>query len=391
MEFFESLSEREETTEALTEILAELTGRFSSRPPDLGFLFFSRQHSEGIEAAVSRIREATGVTTLLGCTGESIIGGGREVERSASVSLWLGSLPGVKITSFDIDCERTPDGFSFPLTPETAFRDAGENACVLLLGEPLSMPVDVYLRRLNEDHPGLPVVGGMASGATGPDENLLLHNDRLRTCGAVGVVLSGDVKVRTVVSQGCRPVGKPLVVTACDRNSMQKLGGRPALACIQELFTSLTPEDRLLFQRAPHIGVVMNESQHAFGPGDFLIRNVIGVDPDKGTIFVGDYLRRGQTVQFHVRDGEAASLDLKTLLEKTAGNGLAGTAQAALMFCCNGRGTRLFDTPNHDIDTVLDQLGEIPVSGFFAQGELGPVGDRNHLHGFTTCVVIFGL
>ncbi len=388
MEFAESLSRRDKTTEALDEILSDLKESSSGATPDLGFLFFSHHHVDSAEEVVRRIRAETGVRTLLGCTGESIIGGGSEVERESSMCLWTASLPGASVTSFEFRCDQTQDGFTFPLTPGDVFRNAGEDAVVLLLGEPFTMPVDVYIRRLNEEFPGLPVVGGMASGTTQPGKNRLVHDDVILPIGAVGVVISGGVEVRTVVSQGCRPVGKPLVVTACDRNALQKLGGRAAITCLQELFATLSPEDRKLFQSAPHIGIVMNERQEAFGPGDFLIRNVIGVDQEKGALFIGDYLRRGQTVQFHVRDGQAASDDLTALLEPEQGRGDLA-AEGGLIFSCNGRGTRLFEGPDHDITAVHAALGRIPMAGFFAQGELGPVGAKNHLHGFTTCLALF--
>ena len=389
MEFAESLSTRGKTTEALDEILSELAESRSGETPDLGFLFFSRDHADGMQQAIDRIRDETGVKTLLGCTGESIIGSGREVERETSMCLWTATLPGSTVTSFQLRCDQTQDGFAFPHEPADVIQSAGDDAVVLLLGEPFTMPVDVYVRRLNEECPGIPVVGGMASGATQPGENRLVRDDALLHLGAVGVVITGGVQVRTVVSQGCRPVGKPLVVTACDRNALQKLGGRPAIACLQELFTTLSPEDRQLFQSAPHIGIVMNEGQESFGPGDFLIRNVIGVDQGKGALFVGDYLRRGQTIQFHVRDGQAASDDLAALLEVEKDRG-SSAAAGGLMFSCNGRGTSLFTGPDHDIRAVHDALGQIPVAGFFAQGELGPVGARNHLHGFTACLALFG-
>jgi small ligand-binding sensory domain FIST len=251
------------------------------------------------------------------------------------------------------------------------------------------MPVDMYLRRFNEDHPGIPVIGGMASGGMGPGDNRLLLGDQVLRDGAVGVRVSGAVEIRTVVSQGCRPVGEPLVVTDCDRNAILKLGGRPALDRVQELYSALPAEDRQLFQRAPHIGVVMDERQDRFGPGDFLIRNVIGVDPGHSAVFVGDLLRRGQTVQLHVRDGDAAREDLAALLEAAERDLANPGPRGALLFTCNGRGTRLFSGPNHDIGALVRVWGSIPVGGFFAAGELGPVAGTNHLHGFTACVALF--
>ena len=389
MKIVEAMSTRQDGAAAFDEIRAALSDAGADSPPDLGFVFFSHHHKKSARTIVESIRRELGVAHLLGCTGETIIGDGREIERAHSLSLWLAWLPGVDVRPFRLGCEQTPDGFYFPLEPPDLFADPGPNASVILLGEPFSMPVDVYLRRFNEDHRGIPIIGGMASGAVSPDRNLLVLDDAQYREGAVGVYLSGDFRMRSVVSQGCRPVGKPMVVTACDRNTIHKLGGRSALQSVQELFTQLTPEERQLFQAAPHLGVVMNERQECFGPGDFLIRNIIGVDPAHGAIFVSEWIRLGQTVQFHLRDASAASADLKTLLDiekgRCGGNGQVG----GLVFSCNGRGSRLFTDSHHDVTAVRRTFGKIPISGFFAQGEVGPVGTRNHLHGFTACVALF--
>ncbi len=391
MEFFASLSTERGPDRLLAELTAGVEDTFGGLRPDLGFLFFTPHHVPELARIREEVVRRTGVRTLLGCTGGAIIGGGREVEDAPSATLWLASLPGVRIRPFSVRAEQTPDGFCFPSDPEDLCVSCGVKSAVLLLGEPYSMPVDAFLRRFNEDCPGVPVVGGMASGGRGPGGNFLLINERMRRDGAAGVMLSGPLRFRTIVSQGCRPIGRHHVVTQCDRNAVLELGGKPALRCVQEMFRELTREDRELFQSAPHVGVVMNEHQRAFGPGDFLIRNVMGVDPDSGAIFLGDYVRRGQTIQFHVRDGRAATDDLCALLDREKNDGWHGRGpRAALMFTCNGRGSRFFGRPDHDIGRLRDHLGAIPVSGFFAQGEVGPVGDRNHLHGFTTCVALFG-
>jgi len=391
MKFAESLSTEGVSNRAVEEVCTRTLRDLDGAEPDLGFLFFSPHHAGEIEQIVATVRERTGVRHLFGCTGESIIGSGREIERLPGLSLWLSSLPGLDVRPFHVECQQTPDGFCFPTEPEPdgLFDEPGENASILLLGEPFSMPVDLYLRRFNEDHPGLPIVGGMASGATQPGGNRLVLDGEVHSSGAIGVIISGPYRLSTVVSQGCRPVGKPYVVTECDRNTILKLGGQPAVEALQEMYGGLSPEDRQLFQSAPHAGVVMNERQDEFGPGDFLIRNVVGLDPNRGSVFVSDYLRRGQTIQFHVRDGEAASADLAALLEKRNVESDGRKPHGGLVFSCNGRGTRLFASPDHDILAVREAVGEIPMSGFFAQGEVGPVGKRNHLHGFTTCVALF--
>jgi small ligand-binding sensory domain FIST len=389
MRFSEALSMEGDANSAANEVSVAAIRGSSGEAFDLGFLFFTSHHAEAAREAAVAIRERTGVRHLIGCSGESIIGGGREVEREPAMALWLGSMPGVRLRPFRIECRETPDGFCFPFSPEDLFDEVAPGSALLFLGESFSMPGDQYLRRFNEDHPGIPVIGGMASGARAPGENVLLVDGCEVREGAVGVLLSGRVRVSAIVSQGCRPVGEPLVVTECDRNAILKLGGRPALVRTQEVFSNLPEADRRLFQSAPHVGIAMTENRLRFGPGDFLIRNLVGVDQARGAIFVSDNLRLGQTIQFHVRDGDAADADLRDLLRRERARPGAGPSRGALLFSCNGRGTRMFGGPDHDVAALHEELGPIPVAGFFAHGELGPVGDRNHLHGFTASIALF--
>jgi small ligand-binding sensory domain FIST len=221
----------------------------------------------------------------------------------------------------------------------------------------------------------------------GPGETPLILGPDVQTVGAVGVMLRGDSGAHGVVSQGCRPVGKPLVVTKAQDHHVLELGGRPPLEQLKAILESLPAHDRELFQRGPHVGLVVNEYQDTFGRGDFLVRNVYAVDRASGAMTITDRVRVGQTVQFHVRDAESADEDLRQLLR---GVGESQHERGALMFTCNGRGTRLFDCPHHDAGAVRDELGDIPLAGLFAAGELGPIGGRNFLHGFTASVVIFG-
>ena len=236
--------------------------------------------------------------------------------------------------------------------------------------------------------PGMPVLGGMASGGQEPGENRLFLNSEVVHTGAVGVIVHGDVRVRSVVSQGCRPIGSPFVVTAADRNVVQGLGGAPPLRRLQEMLPTLSERDQALVRRGLHLGLAMNEYQDAFGRGDFLIANVLGADADTGAIAVGNMVRTGQTVQFHVRDDQTADEDLRHLLQVGPGREQS-KAQAALLFSCNGRGTRLFPEPHHDAGVIQELFGPLPLAGFFAQGELGPVGGRNYIHGYTASIALF--
>jgi small ligand-binding sensory domain FIST len=179
-----------------------------------------------------------------------------------------------------------------------------------------------------------------------------------------------------------------MIITKARDNIILELGGRSPLAQLQQLWNELTPRDQHLFQQGLHLGLVINEYQGDFQRGDFLVRNVLGLDRDSGALATNDLVRVGQTIQFHVRDAETADEDLHALLQIDLSAHERPPA-AALAFTCNGRGRRLFTQPHHDARTIRTEAGPIPVAGFFAQGELGPVGGQNFIHGFTASVALF--
>ena len=332
--------------------------------------------------------ELLGTENLLGCSGESIVGVRREIEHEPAVSLWLASWPGVQSTSMLLSFERTPEGGVIQGWPDELAGDWPEGAFVLLLGEPFSFPVEQLLERMNEDRPGVPMIGGMASGGHDPGGNRLIRGRETFAEGAVAAIVHGPVRLDTVVSQGCRPIGKPFVVTKAERNVIHELGGKPALLQLKELFDQLPTREQILVQRYLHVGRVVSEYRDKFEQGDFLVRNVIGIDPGAGAIAIGDYIRTGQTVQFHVRDQEAADGELKQLL-CAARKADKTEPAAALLFSCNGRGTNMFSQPDHDALAIDRSLGSLPLAGFFAQGEIGPIGGQNFMHGFTASIAIF--
>ena len=202
------------------------------------------------------------------------------------------------------------------------------------------------------------------------------------------MAISGGVVVRTLVSQGCRPIGRPIIVTRADRNLIRELGRRPSLEVLRELFEELPTEDQERVESGLHIGRVINEYQDTFGRGDFLVRNVMGAD-DTGGIAINDMVRVGQTVQFHVRDAETADEDLRSMVEGERLDRPATRVAGALLFSCNGRGTRLFPGPDHDVGVLRERYGPVPVAGFFAMGEIGPIGGQNFVHGYTASIVLF--
>ncbi len=383
------MSSRPIPSEALDEVcrpaLEQLQGR-----PDLALLFFSPHHLGAADLLAASAQEQLGARCLIGCVGESIIGNDQEIEGAPALSLWLARWPtAVDLAPFHLALEETSEGYALLGWPDALEAADPARSAVLLLGDPYTFPVDVFLEEMNESHAGLPVLGGMASGTQGPGECRLVLGGRTLNQGAVGVLLQGDLGLRCIVSQGCRPVGRHMVVTKGHDNVITELGGKPPLRQLQELWPELPPGDQQLLRRGGlHVGRVINEYQGEFQRGDFLIRNVLGLDQESGALAITDRVRVGQTVQFHVRDAATADEDLRTLLRLDR-DAHAKRPAAALVFSCNGRGTRLFPEPNHDARAVRGEAGEVPLAGFFAQGELGPVGGQNFIHGFTASVALF--
>lgn len=375
----EALSTRSVTEEAVGEVLDRIGTQLDGETTDLALVFATSHHVEAMPTIAARLRDAKLAGCVIGCSGESILGEGREVESGPALVLWTLRMPGIRVRPFHANSAEAID--SLQIRPHAG---PDPTRAMILLGDPFTFPAEDWLGVMNERHPGLPVVGGMASTATAPGENRLLLDAETVREGAVGVLIDGPIRLKTVVSQGCRPIGRPMIVTKAERNVILELGRLPAVDVLKELLESLPPDEMDRVRQGLHLGRVMSEYQDSFGRGDFLVRNVIGVDP-RGGIAVADVIRVGQTVQFHVRDAESADEDLRELLERSAPE----APVAGLLFTCNGRGTRLFGTPDHDTSVLADRLGNVPVSGFFAMGELGPVSGRNHLHGFTASVLLF--
>jgi len=388
MPFASSHSTNPDLQAALDGICAEISHGLQSAAPDLAFLFVSHSHSGGFESLARQVYEKTGANVLLGCTGETIVGGHNEIESGPAASMWAATLGDVQIEPFHVQFARAADGIVCEGFPTPDDDKSSEVRAVFLFGEPYSSAPNLVLDHFAEEFAGVPVMGGMASGGAGPGTNRLFVNDQTVEFGAVGAVIYGGPQIRSVVSQGCRPIGTHYIVTKADQNIIHELGGVPPLARLRELLPKLPQHDQQLLRHGLHVGIVMNEYQASFARGDFLISNVMGADQDDGSIAIGNSIRVGQTVQFHVRDAATADEDLNQLLDadKLAH---ATAPRAALLFSCNGRGTRLFEEPNHDAGTILQKCGPIPVAGFFAQGEIGPVGGKNHIHGFTASIALF--
>jgi small ligand-binding sensory domain FIST len=362
-------------------VIQQLKQRLGARP-DLLVAYFTSHHSQEAESLHRQLLEQLQPRVLLGCPARGVLGDHVEVEAGAGLTLWAASWPDVELTSFHLSVGEgdVPELSGWPAS-------VPDGAGFVLLADPYTTSPDALLQGIHERFAGAPVVGGMASGSTGPGSANLFTESGMYDEGVVGVAISGSVKLDTVVSQGCRPIGTHFVVTAVDRNAILTLGGKPALDVLHELASGLDPADVDLLQRGGlHVGRVVDERKSHFEQGDFLVRNMLGVDPDKKSLLIGDYLRPGQTVQFMLRDAAAASQELQLLLSREADK---PTPLGALLFSCAGRGSHMFDEPHHDIRGVHTGVGDIPTAGFFAAGEIGPVGGQPFLHGLTASIGLF--
>ncbi|MBM3693493.1 MAG: hypothetical protein FJW77_09430 [Actinobacteria bacterium] len=365
---------------AVGEVAGQVLDALGGDDPDVLVCFVSPHLVGALDDALHALHALLGPRVLLGATASGVLAGTQEVEDGPGVAVFAAVLPGADLVPMALRTEDTPDGPSVVGWPERP--DEGLDADVLLLAaDPFTFPTESFLRRLDRDRPGLPVLGGLASASSRPGGNRLVVDGRIETAGAAAVLVGG-AGVRTVVSQGCRPVGEPLVVTRGERNFVAELAGRPALERLRELAERADDAERALLQRGLQLGFVVDEHRAEFGRGDFLVRSVIGADRETGAIAVGEPVEVGRTVQFHVRDAAAADDDLRALLA-------AETAGAALCFTCNGRGKALFGAPDHDAGVVAETLGPVPVAGMFCAGEIGPVGRRNALHAFTASLALF--
>ena len=391
MQFAAAISRREKTEEAAQQLIASIQFQMPGEI-DLLMVFLTGEHRNTAAFLAARLRQELSPRVLLGCTCEGVVGGDKEVEREPGVSVLAGRLPGVSLTPFHIGFDEwealldTDNTSSLQRRLGLHRKDGMSRAC-LVMGDPFTTPVVDMLEAFESVLPGMPVIGGMASSAYHPGENVLLLNDAFWEEGLIGVRIAGPVRIDTVVSQGCRPIGETMLVTRAEGNIISTLGGKSALAVARKTLGSLSRAEQELVENGVFLGIVINEYQDSFDRGDFLVRSVLGGDENSGAIAVGDTVRAGQTVQFHLRDAQTADEDLRMLMARIAQDETAPTG--GLVFTCNGRGVRMFELPNHDVRAVLDSVPETPLAGFFAQGEIGPIGGKSFIHGHTASIVLF--
>ena len=365
--------------EAGREAARQAARSLAGAPVDLAFVFLSPAHLDAAEEAADAVRAELEPVTFLGCVAEGVLGRERELEEGPGAVVWAASLPGARVEPFHAVALETEDEIGLAGIPELEGA-----ALVAVLVDPFTFPAQALLATLNEEHPGLPLVGGVAVGGREPGAQALLLDDDVHGEGAVGAVLR-DVAVRTVVSQGCRPIGRDAVITQAEGNVVYELAGQPALERLRDEIAALSPGEQALAVRGLLAGLVIDENRPTYERGDYLMRGLLGADEDSGAIAVGEPVRVGQTLRFHVRDAGSADEDLRTALAAIPRERAAG----ALLFTCNGRGTNMFPGPDHDARLVAEAVGGGGVAGFFCGGEIGPVGGRSFLHGFTATMAVF--
>lgn len=363
---------------AVRQALAGLSGR-----ADLVCFFICGEDPDDVTRAGRHAMSLAPGAKVIGCSATGVIGDGQGVELSPAVSAWAATLDGGRLTTFALDTLAAEDRFVVMGLPERK----PDDRVAILLADPYTFPADAFVERSVEVLGDLPLIGGLANGLQGRGSVRLFADGAVHTEGAIGVLLSGPVNVTTVVSQGCRPIGPAMVVTRSEENLLLELAGQPALARLEDIVSELDEDDRELVASGLQIGIVMNEYAERHERGDFLIRGVIGIDPEREGVAIGDVVDIGRTVRFQVRDAATADEDLYDLLD--AHREELGRIDGALLFSCNGRGSAMFGTPDHDAVALRDTLGSIGVAGFFAAGEVGPVGGHNHVHGFTASVLVF--
>jgi len=356
---------------------------------ELACVFTSAVYRADWPALLSLIHERLNPRVLIGCSGSGIIGGTQELEWVPAVSVVAAHLPEVRLYPFVVSPEELeasePGGFwvdKIGASPEAT-------PVFVLCADPFTCDPLKLLQELNGTYPGRPIVGGLVSGGHKPGEHLLFLETAVYQEGAVGVALTGNITMDTIVSQGCRPVGRPYVVTKAEDNLVWELGGRPAVTVLHEVLAGLPAPDRELAQQGSiFVGLVIQEMRHAFTFGDFLIRNVVGIDPGAGGIAISDRVDVGQTLQFHLRDASTSREELRKLLARWDQAHPTPPA-GALLFNCTGRGRALYGVAHHDVQTILSLGGRLPIGGFFCNGEIGPIGSRNFLHGYTASLGVF--
>ncbi len=390
MNWASAISEQPDLGFAIGECIGNLESQLDGQQPHLAVVFVSPHHRAEYGKVVSLVRQYLPTARVFGCSGGGIIGNGVEVEQRPALSITAGVLPDVEIVEFHLEADAVPDLDAGPNSWEELVKvTAGDDPQFVMLADPFSFPTQNLLLGLDFAFARAAKIGGLASGGQQQGGNALFLGEETYNSGAVGLALHGNITVDTVVAQGCRPIGNLMRITESRRNLLISLDNKSPLAVLRELFEQSDERDRGLMRHSLFLGVVMDEFLDSPQQGDFLIRNVVGMDERSGNLAIGELLKEGQMVQFHLRDAETSADDLTSVLDRYAADNGENQVQGALLFSCLGRGQYLYGRANHDTGIFQDKIGQVPLGGFFCNGEIGPVSGTTFLHGYTSSFGLF--
>jgi small ligand-binding sensory domain FIST len=390
MRFVSAISDAVSAQEAAEIACRQVLEQLAGAPCDLAFLFTSAIYRTAWPSLLASLNEQLKPDVLIGCSGSGIIGGGQELEWVPALSIVAAHLPDVRLFPFVVAPDElelsVPGGFwidKIGASPEA-------HPVFVLVADPYTCEPMKLITELNTTYRTRPIIGGLVSGGNEPGEHLIFMNTEVYHEGAVGVAMTGNIAMDTIISQGCRPIGRPYVITKAEENIIWHLKGKQALAVLHDVLAGLSPEDRELAQRGSiFVGLAINEMRQAFSAGDFLIRNIIGIDPDLGGIAVADHVAVGQSLQFQLRDPSTSRQELRRRLQQASQPFHDTPPAGCLLFNCTGRGKSLYGIAHQDVKTIQMISGKVPIGGFFCSGEIGPVGGTNFLHGYTASLGLF--
>jgi small ligand-binding sensory domain FIST len=357
--------------------------------PDLAIVFVSAEHAAHFDAVPTLLKREFENVFMVGCSGGGVIGGGREIEDRPAFSLTGAVLPGVRMKGTHLDAAQVPPVYAEARVWEDALRiTASQQPSFLLLADPFSFEAETFIRGLDRIYPLAPKIGGLASGARQVGGNVLYLGNQVYHSGCVALALTGNIDIDMVIAQGCRPIGDPMFVTSAHENLIRELDGRSPRDVLSALFERLPASDRELFGHSLHLGMAMRTDTSEFAPGDFLIRSILGMDPQSGALWVSANVPANSVVQFHLRDAATSAIDLeRTLITYRASHEIPPDA-GALLFSCHGRGISLYGQADHDCNAFRRLVADLPIGGVFCDGEFGPIQNSTFLHSHTSAFAV---
>lgn len=389
MKWASAISERTSFDDAIAEAAGALHAELGSAQPDLVVAFVSPHHAAAFRELATRVQLHFPRALLVGCSAGGVIGAGHEVEARPALSLTCAVLPGVELKAVHLDPAAMPEEPQAAAWRTAIGADPDADPQLLVFADPYSCDAQGLIHGLDRAYPQGRKVGGLASGGRAPGTSALFVGREVARAGAVCVTLTGNLEIDTIVAQGCRPIGRPMLVTRCRDHSIEELDRRPPLEVLRELFETLDERDRALFRHSLFLGLEVNEQKLEYQAGEHLVRNIVAIDPGSGAITVGARLRPWQVVQLVLRDARTATEDLQTMLTRYRGRSAGPEIKGALLFSCTGRGQHLYGRADHDTGLFREHLGPVPLGGFFCNGEIGPVGGSTFLHGYTSAFGLF--